>query len=202
MVLVHRVNREPRRAGLFKSIDGGYSWIRLGSGYPIGNTGNAQQFFDQNINVIIVDPANTNILYLASNIGIFRSTDGGLNWTQGTTMGSFLSGDARSLVLDTSAAGSRILYVGISAKGVFRSNDGGLNWTVILDQSTPAIQTAIGSGGFGKVVVDIPLPTSSPNPGGVQVIYVSLAGTGGAPDPVGIFHKYRPRYHMVSTDWN
>ena len=124
-----RVNREPRRAGLFKSLDGGYSWIRLGSGYPIGNTGNAQQLFDQNINVVIVDPANTNILYLASDVGIFRSTDGGLNWTQGTTMGSFLFGDARSLVLDTSAAGPRILYVGISAKGVFRSNDGGLNWT-------------------------------------------------------------------------
>jgi hypothetical protein len=182
-----RVNREPRRAGLFKSTDGGYSWIRLGSGYPIGNTGNAQQFFDQNINVIIVDPANTNILYLASNVGVFRSIDGGVNWTQGITMGGFLVGDVRSLVLDTSAAASRILYAGISAKGVFRSNDAGLNWTVILDQSTPAIQTAVGTGRFGKVVVDIPPPSSPPNLGGIQVLYVSLAGTGGAPDPVGIF---------------
>jgi photosystem II stability/assembly factor-like uncharacterized protein len=34
-----RINREPQ-AGLFKSIDGGSSWIRLGSGYPLGNTGN------------------------------------------------------------------------------------------------------------------------------------------------------------------
>ena len=50
--------------GLFKSADGGYSWIRLGSGYPFGNFGNAEQFDDQNINVVIVDPANSNTLVL------------------------------------------------------------------------------------------------------------------------------------------
>lgn len=183
-----RVNREPRRAGLFKSMDGGYSWIRLGSGYPFGNTGNAAQFFNQNINVIIVDPdPNTNTLYLASSTGVFLSTDGGLNWTQGRTPAGDLFGDARSLVLDTSAAGSRILYTGISANGIFRSNNGGLNWIQILDRNTPAVQTAIGSGGFGKVVVDIAPIAMPPNTAGVQVVYLSLQGTGGAPDPVGIF---------------
>ena len=39
-------------------------------------------FFNQSINVVIVDPANNQIVYLASNFGFFRSTDGGLNWTQ------------------------------------------------------------------------------------------------------------------------
>ena len=33
--------------GLFKSTDGGASWIALGSGYPAGNTGNATQFVGQ-----------------------------------------------------------------------------------------------------------------------------------------------------------
>src|SRR4029077_12466623 len=49
-----RVAAQPQ-AGLFKSTDAGGSWIRLGSGYPAGNTGNAIQFVNQWINVIIVD---------------------------------------------------------------------------------------------------------------------------------------------------
>ena len=200
----NRINREPAPAGLFKSTDGGQSWIRLGSDYPFGNTGNAKQFFEQNIdiNVVIVDPANTMTLYLASNRGVFVSTDGGLNWTQGTTPTGNLTGDARSLVLDTSSTGSRILYAGISMNGVFRSNDGGLNWTPILDQTTPAIQAAIGSGGIGKIVVDIAPSISPPNPLGVQVIYVSLQGTGGCTRSCRYLRKYKSRGYMVTTSWN
>ena len=101
-----RITRQPQ-AGLFKSTDGGASWVQLGSGYPPGNTGNASQFLSQSINVIIVDPANSNIFYLGSSSRLFRSVDGGLNWTAGVNG----NGDARSLVLDaTSPAASRILY--------------------------------------------------------------------------------------------
>lgn len=180
-----RVAAHPQ-AGLFKSTDGGASWIRLGSGYPAGNTGNAIQFVNQWINVIIVDPANSNILYLASTSGCFRSIDGGRNWTAGANAG----GDARSLVLDTSTpAGSRILYAGISGRGVFRSNDGGQNWTQILSGATPVVAAAVGAApaGFNKTIVAIAPPTSPQNPGGVQVLYAALEGTGGAPDPVGVF---------------
>ncbi|WHZ11324.1 MAG: hypothetical protein OJF60_001763 [Burkholderiaceae bacterium] len=180
-----RVAAQPQ-AGLFKSTDGGGSWVLLGSGYPAGNTGNAIQFVAQWINVIVVDPANSNIVYLASTSGCFRSTDGGRNWTAGVNA----AGDARSLALDASSpAGSRILYAGINGRGVFRSNDGGQNWTQILSGTTPAIAAAIGPApaGFRKVVVAIAPPTAPPHPAGVQVLYASLEGTGGAPDPVGLF---------------
>ena len=175
------------QAGLFKSIDGGSSWIALGSGYPAGNSGNATQFVQQNINVIIVDPANSNIVYLASSSGLFRTTDGGLNWTAGNNV----FGDARSMVLDsTSPSNARILYAGVSGQGVFQSTDGGQNWFQILSGTTAAIASAVGPSpnGFGKVVVAL-APPSKPvaNPGGIQVLYVSLQGTGGAPDPVGVF---------------
>ena len=50
--------------------------------------------------MVIVDPSNPNTLYLASNRGVFQSTDGGLNWTRGMTPTGSLAGDARSLVLD------------------------------------------------------------------------------------------------------
>ncbi|MEU4195424.1 choice-of-anchor D domain-containing protein [Kribbella sp. NPDC026611] len=173
-------------AGLYKSVDGGSTVVRMGSGFPAGNLGNADQFFTQSINVIIVDPADSRIVYLSSSSGVFRSTDGGLNWTRGT--GS--NGDARSLVLDTSSpTAARILYAGVAGRGVFQSTDGGLNWTAILTGTTPVVAAAIGAAPrtFGKVVVDLAPPTSPPAAGGVQVLYVALAGRGGAPDPVGLF---------------
>lgn len=180
-----RVSAQPQM-GLFKSTDGGGSWVLLGSGYPAGNVGNALQFIGQWINVILVDPSNGNVVYLASTSGCFRSTDAGRNWTLGT--GS--NGDARSLALDASSpAGARILYAGVSGVGVLRSSNGGQTWTLILSGATPVVAAAVGAApaGFGKVVVALAPPTAPPNPAGVQVLYASLQGTGGAPDPVGLF---------------
>ena len=123
-------------AGLFKSTDGGASWIRLGSAYPSSAPSNASLFFKHVINVVLVDPANSQTIYLASNGGLFVSTDGGLNWTQGTVP----AGDVRSLVLDqTSPTAARILYAGVSGVGVVQSTDGGQNWMTILDATTPAV---------------------------------------------------------------
>jgi hypothetical protein len=174
--------------GLFKSTDGGNSWIQLGGGFPAGNTGNAINFVGTWINVIIVDPANSQNLYLASSRGVFFSSDGGKNWTAGN--GS--NGDARSLVLDTSSPPSnRILYTGITGRGAFQSNDGGRNWTRILSATTPAVAAALvgPTTGFSKVIIAIPPATSPPNPAGVQVLYVTLEGTGstGFKDPLGVF---------------
>jgi photosystem II stability/assembly factor-like uncharacterized protein len=183
-----------RQAGLFKSTDGGASWVLLGSGYPPGNTGNALNFATALINVIIVDPANSAVVYLAASTGVWRSTDGGQNWKLGT--GSV--GDARSLVLDrTSPAGARILYAGLSGQGVVQSTDGGQSWspTPILDSATPAVAAVLATvpgATITQVVVDLAPPTAPPAANGIQVIYVAIAGrlptsTTTFPDPVGLF---------------
>ncbi len=173
-------------AGLFKSTDGGASWIRLGSGYPPGPPSNANIFFSQVINVVIVDPANHQTVYLASNAGLFVSRDGGFNWTQGVAP----FGDVNALDLDTtSPAGARVLYAGINGSGVFQSTDGGLNWTAILNAATPVVAGKLAGGGFSKVVVALAPATSPPNPAGIQVIYATMVGTGGAPDPLGLFRS-------------
>jgi Abnormal spindle-like microcephaly-assoc'd, ASPM-SPD-2-Hydin len=172
-------------AGLFKSTDGGSSWVRLGSGYPSSTPGNANIFFNQVINVVIVDPANHQIVYLASNSGLFVSTDGGFNWTKGVAPPG---GDVRSLQLDpTSPTAARILYAGSTSSGVLQSTDGGLNWTRILSTTTPAVAGKLAGGGFSKVVVALAPSTSVPNPAGIQVLYATMVGTSGAPDPVGVF---------------
>jgi len=181
----NRLNKEPFPGGLFKSMDGGQSWIRLGSGYPPENIGNAKLFFEQNINisVVIIDPTDSNTLHLATDNGVYRSADGGLNWIQGKiSIIKNLTGTVRSLVLDSSVPGLRILYAGIVGQGVYRSNDGGFNWTRILGVGTPGVQPP-----FGKVVVDIPPPTQTPNSLGVQVIYVAIRGIGGEDKAIGIY---------------
>ena len=181
--------------GLFKSVDGGGSWVQLGSGFPASNNGNAlATFLNNDINVVIVDPANSNNLYCAASNGVWVSQDAGQNWTLGANSG----GDVRALVLDpTSPPAKRILYAGIVSaeqrqapgRGVFTSTDGGGNWAPILTGATPVVASAVGAGhGFSKVVVALAPPTSPPNPGGIQVIYVTLEGTGsGVNDPVGLF---------------
>ena len=174
--------------GLYKSTDAGNSWVQLGSGFPAGNVGSATKFVGLNINVVIVDPADSNTLYLGCSRGVFFSGDGGLNWTQG----SGAAGDARSLVLDTSTpVGSRVLYTGLTGQGVFKSTNGGQSWTQILSGSTAVVASAVGASpkAFSKVIVAIAPPASPPNAAGVQVLYVSLSGSGGAPDPVGVFQS-------------
>lgn len=180
-----------RQVGLLKSFDGGASWRLLGSGFPVGNTGNVTRFSNELINTIIVDPADSRTIYLASSTGVWRSTDGGQNWTQGAGSG----GDVRSLVLDrTSPANARILYAGISGTGVIRSNDGGRNWTQILTSATAAVAAALGTVAgttMNQVVLDLAPPTSPPAAGGIRVIYVAIAGSHPTlttfPDPVGLF---------------
>lgn len=172
-------------AGLFKSTDGGASWIWLGTGFPAGNTGNATQFQNQTINVILVDPDPANgTVYLASSKGVFTSTDGGVNWTKASGLG----GDTRSLALDLSTpSNARILHAGASGQGVFTSKDGGTTFKQVLSPTTSAVAGALSGGGFNRVVVALAPPTSPPNANGVQVLYVTMSGSGTAPDPVGVF---------------
>jgi hypothetical protein len=183
--------------GLFKSADGGASWIQLGSGYPAGNTGNAYSLFvnpadptqSVNINIIIVDPANSNVLYLAAANGVYTSLDGGQNWTASA---GIPSADTRSLELDLSTpANARILFAGVAGVGVYISRNGGQTFTQTSFAASTAVKTALtaaGASNFTRVAVALAPPTSpTPNLNGVQVIYVAAAGQYGGADPIGIF---------------
>lgn len=192
-------------AGLFKSTDAGGSWVRLGSGFPSSAPSNANQFFSQVINVVIVDPANPQVVYLASNFGVFVSADGGLNWIRGALPGGNV--DVRSLVLDpTSPANARILYAGVTGNGIFQSNDGGQTWaSPILSGATTVVATELNTAGtpggparsVGKFIIALAPPTSSPAAGGVQVLYATIEGRPlnrprqptDAPDPIGVFRS-------------
>jgi photosystem II stability/assembly factor-like uncharacterized protein len=48
----------------------GSTWVPAGNGIP-----------DVPVNAFVVDPQNAQMLYAGTDIGVFRSTDGGANWT-------------------------------------------------------------------------------------------------------------------------
>ena len=179
--------------GILKSTDAGGSWIVLGSGFPSSNIGNAQALFSgHSVNVIIVDPGNSNLLYLGASNGLFRSTDGGWNWTQGTNGG----GDARSLVLDrTSPSANRRLYAGVKSSGSVSPPTVGKAGPEILTAATPAVAALLPPNStIGETLVDLAPPTSPPDPAGIQVLYTSMQGRRtvggcGVPDPVGFFRS-------------
>ncbi len=177
-----------QRVGIFKSLDGGSSWVLLGSGYPDGNDGNANDFANRNVNSIIVDPANSQVVYTATSNGVWVSTDGGQNWVRGNGTAGF---DARSLELDlTTPVGARILYAGMSRQGVFQSTDGGANWAAIMTSATPAVAAVLGGGVvMGQVLARLAPATSPPAAGGIQVLYAVIAHNtrGSTPDPIAIF---------------
>ncbi|MEL6842341.1 MAG: hypothetical protein AAFP02_03940 [Bacteroidota bacterium] len=102
--------------GVWRSTDGGLNWAAWNNG--MGN---------RTVNELIMDPTNENIMIAVTNNRIYRTIDGGANWTQ-TFSGhnckdvAFKPGDSNTLY----ASGSR----------VYRSLDNGQSWTQ-LTNGTP-----------------------------------------------------------------
>jgi hypothetical protein len=97
-----------RSGSIFKSTNSGSTWSLHGS-LPGGS-----------VNRILIDPTNTLKMYASSGAGLYKSTDGGLNWTiinNGATVGydvEFKPGDPNTIY----ASGSNF----------YKSTDGGLTF--------------------------------------------------------------------------
>ncbi len=93
-----------RGAGIFKTYNGGQSWIQLAA-----TAGNAAFHY---VNDLKVSFASGNRIYAATNSGVFRSLDGGANWESMLLQdGNFTRvGRCTQLQLHTDQFGNDILY--------------------------------------------------------------------------------------------
>jgi photosystem II stability/assembly factor-like uncharacterized protein len=106
--------------GVLRSEDGGASWTQLGATHFVREGESNAKISRVNIDPTTAgDPATTTVL-AASDLGLFRTLDGGATWQL------VLSGTATDLIRNPSD--TQVLYVAIRYTGVFKSTDGGVNW--------------------------------------------------------------------------
>ena len=124
--------------GLFKSTNGGATWVHSSSGLPQLRGPGSSQY---DVLALTIDPAHPQVLYAGAsdlysasggnNGSVFKSINGGASWSE---VGTGISGqDVRALVLDTADVSGNTVYAGTSGSsanpgGVFRTTDGGITW--------------------------------------------------------------------------
>ncbi len=136
--LGHVFGPNPER-GVFRSQDGGVTWEKI-------------LFRSDQAGAIdlIMDPLNPRVLYAAiweayrtphslnsggPGSGLFKSTDGGDNWTEITRHPGLPSGVIGKIGVTASAARADLVWAIVEAKdgGVFRSENGGKTWLKVND---------------------------------------------------------------------
>jgi len=142
--------------GVFKSIDGGGSWLETGLNPSNSNVNTL-------MNEIIIDPSNTDILWVATNTGLYKSTDAGDTWE--VRQAGFIAdlklkpGDPNTVY----AVAGR--YVSGSGNQVtFYKTTNGLDFTAL---DSPVLPTNSGRALLGVSAAD------------PEVLYVLSANTGG-----------------------
>ncbi|MEZ5196570.1 MAG: YCF48-related protein [Bacteroidales bacterium] len=114
--------------GLWVTEDGGSTY-----------TSNTDQMPTLGVSSIIVDPVNPNIMYIgtgdrdagdAPGLGVFKSTDGGVNWTPSNTgMGSLTVG---CMIM---YPGNTNFILAATSGGIYRTTDAAANWTLVSSNS-------------------------------------------------------------------
>lgn len=186
-------------SGLFKSTDGGTSWIRI---TIVNNTPNAGIFS------LVQDPQNTNILYAAlPGRGVYKSSNGGSTWTK---VVNFNVDTGTTLALDISQSDPDILYLSVPDKdnntlGIYKTTQGfAYGSTKLVSQH----QYMYGGQGFHANIIKI----NPDNPdivyaGGVELIATTNGGDtwqtrdGGHADYTSIsFHPSNSNYVYIGND--
>ena len=125
--------------GVFKSTDGGATWHKV-------------LYVDRDTGAIdlVMDPRNPRVLYAAMwqayrtpwalqdggpGSGLYKSTDGGVHWSNLTHTPGFPTGTLGRIGIAVSPSDPKIVYSIVQAKegGIFRSADGGASWARMND---------------------------------------------------------------------
>ncbi len=152
--------------GVFKSTDGGATWVHSSNGLPrVGSP--ASSHYD--VLTLAINSANPQILYAgvinfnsSPTIGrVYKTIDGGANWVESST--GIAGQDVRALFIDTMDATGDTVYAGTGGDGanpggVYVTTNGGATWNSIsiglpADSATSLAMPARTTGAPARVLV-------------------------------------------------
>lgn len=161
------------RGGVYQSANGGGDWNAKNHGLVASLT-----------RALVTDPTAPSTLYAATNIGVFKTTDSGMNWVPMNTDLATPEVPFQfifSLAIDPHTPST--LYAG-AALGIFKSTNGGGQW-IAKKNGLPEIGSDPSPLVVQAIVIDPQTPTT---------IYAALANGGG---DGGIFKSING-----GEDWN
>jgi len=106
-------------SGVFKSTDRGDTWTQL------VNTANNEDF--EYVNRLVIDPLNPDIVIVATEAGMLKTTNGGVDWTKVYSSSTGIED------LDADPSDFNRLYGTEHAVGVVKSDDAGDNWALAIN---------------------------------------------------------------------
>ena len=104
--------------GVLKSTDGGTTWNTTGLSFSASEKKSVWR--------LLMDPNNHNVVYAATSDGLYKTTDGGANWTQ---ISGYLLKD-----IEFKPGNTSVMYGGNTTGYIYRSTDGGQNWSTIINE--------------------------------------------------------------------
>lgn len=140
------------RSGLFKSTDGGRSWLTRDVTIDGVVKQNTLSLFDGVVWQVKLDPADDDTVWIAvQNRGVLMSRDGGDSWSLTTQGVALLSGSGQMRIdvgRDASRHGGDFVVASVGGTVAY-TDDGGANWRV----TPPAPNTQTFSGWCSAVAV-------------------------------------------------
>ncbi len=146
-----------RSTGVLKSIDGGTTWATTGLNFPASGGERGYK--------IVVSSTSSNIVWACTTLGLYRTTDGGVNWnfvTYSTTVGGAqIDFTPSTFDLEYQPGSTTVMYA--TAPGYFyKSTDGGVTF-LRIDRVTAGLPTT----GGGRIEIAV----TDANSGYIYLLY-------------------------------